>query len=83
MVALLTDGQNVDPGDLDLPTLLSQLKAEYQPGKPVHIVTIGFGNDADANALKQISDATHGQSYLVKDPKDILGVILDSIIANN
>jgi hypothetical protein len=35
------------------------------------------------NMLKQISDATHGQSYLVKDPKDILGVILDSIIANN
>ncbi len=83
VVALLTDGQNVDPGDLDLPTLLNQLKTEYQPGKPVHIVTIGFGNDADANALKQISDATHGQSYLVTDPKDILGVILDSIIANN
>jgi Mg-chelatase subunit ChlD len=83
VVALLTDGQNVDPGDLDLPTLLSQLKAEYQPAKPVHIVTIGFGNDADTVALKAISDATHGQSYLVKDPKDILGVMLDSILANN
>jgi hypothetical protein len=33
--------------------------------------------------LKQISDATHGQSYLVKDPNEILGVLLDSIIANH
>jgi Mg-chelatase subunit ChlD len=83
VVALLTDGQNVDPGDMDLPTLLSRLKAEYQPAKPVHIVTIGFGNDADAAALKAISDATHGQTYLVKNPKDIVGVMLDSILANN
>jgi Ca-activated chloride channel homolog len=83
VVALLTDGQNVDPGDMDLPTLLSKLKAEYQPAKPVHIVTIGFGKDADAAALKAISDATRGQTYLVNNPKDIVGVMLDSILANN
>ena len=51
--------------------------------KPVRIVTIGFGADADASALKQISDVTHGQRYIVKDPKDIHGVVLDSVIANN
>lgn len=83
VVAVLTDGADVDPDSVGLPTLLSRLKAEYNPSKPVHIVTIGFGADADASALKQISEATHGQSYLVKDPKDILGVLLDSIIANH
>jgi hypothetical protein len=83
VVALLTDGADVDPDSVGLPALLSRLKAGYNPSKPVHIVTIGFGADADAGALQQISDATHGQSYLVKDPKDILGVLLDSIIANH
>jgi Ca-activated chloride channel homolog len=83
VVALLTDGANVDPNGIDLHTLLSRLKSEYSAAKPVRIVTIGFGADADAKALKQISDVTHGQSYIVKDPKDILGVVLDSVIANN
>jgi hypothetical protein len=83
VVALLTDGADLDSDSMGLPTLLTRLKAEYNPGKPVHIVTIGFGADADASALKQISDATHGQSYIVKDPNEILGVLLDSIIANH
>ena len=83
VVAPLTDGANVDPNGITLPTLLNRLKTEYNPAKPVRIVTIGFGADADAGALKQISDTTHGQSYIVKDPKDILGVVLDSVIANN
>jgi Ca-activated chloride channel family protein len=83
VVALLTDGANVDPNGIDLATLLARLKAEYNPAQPVKIVTIGFGQDADASALKQISDATHGQAYVVKNPDDIRGVLLDSIIANN
>jgi Ca-activated chloride channel homolog len=83
VVALLTDGADLDPDSVGLPALLSRLKAGYNPSKPVHIVTIGFGADAGTNALKQISDATHGQSYVVKDPNEILGVLLDSIIANH
>lgn len=83
VVAVLTDGADVDADSVGLPTLLSRLRAAYDPAKPVHIVTIGFGKDADASALKAISQATHGQSYIVKDPREILGVILDSIIANN
>jgi Ca-activated chloride channel homolog len=83
VVALLTDGADLDPDSVGLPALLSRLKAGYNPSKPVHIVTIGFGADVDASALKQISEATHGQSYLVKDPNEILGVLLDSIIANH
>jgi Ca-activated chloride channel homolog len=83
VVALLTDGADVDPDSIGLTTLLSRLRAGYDPSQPVHIFTLGFGADADASALKRISQATHGQSYIVKDPKDILGVLLDSIIANN
>ncbi len=83
VVALLTDGANVDPNGIDLPTLLSRLKGEYDPAKPIKIVTIAFGQDADAGSLRQISDVTHGQAYVVKNADDIRGVLLDSIIANN
>jgi Ca-activated chloride channel homolog len=83
VVALLTDGTDVDPDGIGLHALITRLKAEYDPAKPVHIVTIGFGADADAGALGRIAAATHGQSYVVKNSKDIVGVVLDSIIANN
>jgi len=82
-VALLTDGANVDPNGIDLPTLTSRLKAAYNPARPVRIVTIGIGAQADAGALQAISNATHGQSYLVLNPADIKSVLLQSIVANN
>ena len=83
VVALLTDGANVDPNGIDLPTLTSRLKAAYNPARPVRIVTIGIGAQADAGALQAISNATHGQSYLVLNPADIKSVLLQSIVANN
>lgn len=83
VVALLTDGTDVDPDGMDLPTLLGKLKAQFDPAHPVKIVTIGVGAGADIASLKQISAVTTGQSYVVNDPADIRGVLLDSIIANN
>jgi hypothetical protein len=47
------------------------------------MVTIGIGAQADAGALRAISNATHGQSYLVLNPADIKSVLLQSIVANN
>jgi Ca-activated chloride channel family protein len=83
IVALLTDGANVDPSGISLPTLIGRLRASYEKERPVRIVTIGIGAKADSAALKQISDATHGQSYIVLDPADIRNVLLDAIVANN
>jgi Ca-activated chloride channel homolog len=79
-VVLLTDGQNVDPGGIDLPTLLAKLRALRNPAKPVQILTMGIGNQADTSALRQISDATGGLSYTVQNPADIKGVFLDAIL---
>jgi Ca-activated chloride channel family protein len=83
IVALLTDGANVDPVGIDLPTLTSRLKAAYNPARPVRLVTIGIGSQADAAALLAISTATHGQSYIVRNPIDIKTVLLQAIVANN
>ncbi|MEP6599898.1 MAG: VWA domain-containing protein [Actinomycetota bacterium] len=82
VVALLTDGTNLDSDGIDLATLLGKLKTEFNPERPVTIVTIGVGPDADASALEQIAAATMGRFYSVKDPANIRGVLLDSIIVN-
>jgi Ca-activated chloride channel homolog len=79
-VVLLTDGANVDDTGLTLPALLAGLKAASDPGRPVRIVTVGMGNQADAAALRAISDATGGPSYIVRNPADIKGVFLDAVL---
>lgn len=83
IVALLTDGANVDSSGMTLDTLTARLKASYNPNHPVRIITIGIGSDADTTSLQQISSATHGQSYTVRDPTDIRTVLLEAIVANN
>ncbi|HZC52094.1 MAG TPA: VWA domain-containing protein [Mycobacterium sp.] len=79
-VVLMTDGQNVDPGGISLNQLISTLRSQVDPARPVPIITIGIGTSVDVSALQAISAATGGKTYLVKNPADIRGVFLDAII---
>lgn len=80
-VILLTDGQNEDDNSISLPELLSELKALQDPARPVLILTIGITEDADADSLKQISDATGGTSYIAETASDISTVFVDAVAA--
>lgn len=80
-VVLMTDGVNDDPtGGLSLNTLLSRIKGAYDPDKPIRIVTIGMG-EADPRALRRISAATGGTSYLAQTPADIDRVFVEALLA--
>lgn len=70
-VLLLTDGANVDPDDITLPTLIAKLKTLADPRRPVSFTTIALGKNADVAALRKISAATHGHSYIVRQAQDI------------
>jgi len=81
-VVILTDGRNDNPGDPDeisLDELLTTLRAEFNPERPVRIITIAYSEDADTAALEQISAATDARSYLSRDPRDVLGVFIDAV----
>jgi Ca-activated chloride channel homolog len=79
IVVLLTDGINDDPGGgIDQRTLLTKLKAE-QGDRPVQIVTIAFGANADIVTLNKISQATGGRAFAARDPRDIERVFTDVI----
>jgi Ca-activated chloride channel homolog len=80
IVVLLTDGINDDPsGGIDRAELLRRLKAEQDKERPVRVITIAYGANADAASLKMIADATGGLAFVSKDPRDILHVFTDAI----
>jgi len=80
IVVLLTDGINDDPsGGIDRAELLRRLKAEQDKERPVRVITIAYGANADAASLKMIADATGGLAFVSRDPRDILHVFTDAI----
>jgi Ca-activated chloride channel homolog len=80
IVVLLTDGINDDPtGGINRAELLRRLKAEQDKDRPVQIITVAYGANADAASLKLISEATGGLAYVSRDPRDILRVFTDAI----
>jgi hypothetical protein len=79
-VILLTDGQNDDPGSLTLKQLLRTIERERDPARPVPVIAIGMGPDADAQALRRIAGATGGRSYVARNPADISQVFIDAML---
>jgi Ca-activated chloride channel family protein len=77
-VILITDGHNDDPGGgLTLDQLLAKLHSQ---GKPViHIVAIGYGPDADQQALQKIAGASAGVAIAVRDPRDIQKAFIEAL----
>ena len=79
-VVLITDGaDDDDPAGLGLDALLETLRSEADPVRPVKVVGIGLGPDADLSALQQIADATGGAAYPALDPADLQAVLIASI----
>nr|MDT0663928.1 substrate-binding domain-containing protein [Micromonospora sp. DSM 115978] len=80
-VVLLTDGENDDPaGGIGLDELLSTIRAEFNPDRPVQIITIAYGGEADPAALQQISEATGAKSYTSLNPNDISQVLVNALL---
>lgn len=79
LIGLVTDGQNEDANSITRDELLAQLKVLYDPGRPVRILTIGVTDDADAESLKLIADATGGTAYVARDPKDMKGMFTGEV----
>jgi Ca-activated chloride channel family protein len=75
-VVLMTDGSNLDPDFPDLSTLLAALRRQFNPKKPVSIITVALGDNADVNALQQISAVTKGRSYVAHSAEDIRTVFI-------
>jgi Ca-activated chloride channel family protein len=75
IVVLMTDGKNDDPpGGLTLAQLTDKLK-KTPKDKPVQVVMVAYGSDADFTTLSQISQLTGAQAFSSTEEFDINRVL--------
>ena len=66
-VVVLTDGRNEFPTDNDLGSLLRQLGGE----STLRVFSIAYGEAADLDTLRKISEASHAAAYDATNPANI------------
>ncbi|MFF4233077.1 hypothetical protein [Streptomyces sp. NPDC001820] len=80
-VVILTDGANQDQFGISRSSLITELKERTDIERPVPLIAIAVGPDADLSEVDQIARATGGAGYQVSDPAEIQTVILKAIMA--
>ncbi|WP_238334879.1 substrate-binding domain-containing protein [Kribbella amoyensis] len=78
-VLLFTDGKNDDPGSPSLDSAIQALGRLRDPARPVRIIALGIGPDADATELNRLAQATGGRSYVARNPTDLQQVFIDAL----
>ncbi|AXX27657.1 VWA domain-containing protein [Actinosynnema pretiosum subsp. pretiosum] len=78
-VVLITDGRNDDYASITTAQLLQALESESDPARPIPLIMVGLGQEADMEALREISSATGGKAYQALEAADIRSVLLDAI----
>ena len=79
-LVVLTDGVNEDPGSISRADLLARLERLADPQRPVPLIMIAVGPDADREEANRIAAATGGSGHEVTDPAQIQTVILKAIV---
>ncbi|MGE6737242.1 VWA domain-containing protein, partial [Streptomyces sp. NPDC059900] len=79
-VVVLTDGVNQDPGSVSRSNLIKQLENLSDAKRPVPLIAIAVGPNADKEEVVQIAEATGGSGHQVDDPAQIHAVILKAIM---
>ncbi|MGW1029551.1 substrate-binding and VWA domain-containing protein [Streptomyces sp. NPDC002577] len=79
-LVILTDGVNQDPGSISRSQLISRLRELADPKRPIPLIAIAVGPEADQKELQAIAEATGGSGHRVTDPSQIHAVILKAIM---
>lgn len=80
-LVILTDGSNQDERSISRSGLIAELKELRDPERPVPVIAIAVGPDADRDEVAEIARVTGGDGYEVSDPAEIQAVILQAIMA--
>ena len=78
-VVIVTDGKDEDGDSIGLETLVATLRAEVDPSRPVKVIGIALGPDADMRALEEIAAAAGGAAYSAVDENDLQSVLFDAL----
>lgn len=80
-IVLLTDGRNEYPPDTDLDGLIRSVQVSENAAGAVRVFSIAYGQDADLETLKRISEASRAAAYDATDPTSIER-IFTAVISN-
>ena len=75
----MTDGRNDDPNGISRADLLTELGKLQDPGRPIPLIGVGIGPDADKTELDQLTAATGGGAFLAPDPSKITDVFFGAL----
>jgi Ca-activated chloride channel homolog len=79
-VVVMTDGKNEYPDDTDVDGLVRQLGDQALEGG-VRVFTIAYGEDADLDTVKRISEASRAAAYDASDPQTI-DAVFTNVLSN-
>ena len=79
LVIVLTDGRNEDPRGISREDLLAELAKLQDPRRPIPLIGVGIGPDADKAELDQLTAATGGQAFVAPDPAKITDVFFAAL----
>jgi hypothetical protein len=78
-VLVLTSGVDSAHGDMQLSSLLTRLRALYDPSKKVEIVILMIGRQGNFTAMQEIANATGGVAYQISDPAEVGKIFIEAI----
>jgi hypothetical protein len=78
-VIIMTDGQNDNPGGMNLDQLIGELQKVVNPRQPVEVIAIGIGTEVSRAELTRITQATGGGVFIASDPAKIGEIFLQAI----
>ncbi|MFC5686182.1 VWA domain-containing protein [Amycolatopsis mediterranei] len=79
LVIVMTDGRNEDPRGISRADLLTELAGLQDARRPIPLIGVGIGPDADKAELDQLTAATGGQAFLAPDPAKITDVFFGAL----
>lgn len=80
-MVLLTDGKDDNVSNTDLETLVRQLRNETTADKPIQVILVGLGPDADIAVLRQLADAMDGQAFKAQNTEDMQSIVIDALLS--
>ncbi|MDV3222860.1 substrate-binding domain-containing protein [Intrasporangium sp.] len=78
-IILISDGKNEDPGSATLEQVLAKIEPLASPERPVRILSIALGGEADAATLRRFADAAKGEAYVAREAQDLGKVFLAAL----
>ncbi|MEV7094354.1 substrate-binding domain-containing protein [Amycolatopsis sp. NPDC051045] len=79
LVIVMTDGRNEDAHSVSRPELLAELAELQDARRPIPLIGVGIGPDADKAELDQLTAATGGQAFIAPDPAKITDVFFGAL----